>query len=221
MKFLEARQLVDRAAQHPAYPLRVALSGTLAPLDLYLRAHLARHGWHAALDTLPFGTLQQWLRTGEADPARDLLVLLPWDLLPALDWRTGLPADPLDEATIAAALDDARQLLAPLAAQGVPLFYLAAPVPPVADTPRAQQWLEAQLHALAYATRDRKARKRQFRELWIIRINAGARQHGMTYGRFVAGLRRAEVAIDRKVLADLAVRDAGTFARLVEVARGA
>lgn len=80
---------------------------------------------------------------------------------------------------------------------------------------------EAQLHALAYATRDRKARKRQFRELWIIRINAGARQHGMTYGRFVAGLRRAEVAIDRKVLADLAVRDAGTFARLVEVARGA
>jgi FkbH-like protein len=148
MKFLEARQLVDRAAQHPAYPLRVALSGTLAPLDLYLRAHLARHGWHAALDTLPFGTLQQWLRTGEADPARDLLVLLPWDLLPALDWRTGLPADPLDEATIAAALDDARQLLAPLAAQGVPLFYLAAPVPPVADTPRAQQWLEAQLHAL-------------------------------------------------------------------------
>jgi large subunit ribosomal protein L20 len=80
---------------------------------------------------------------------------------------------------------------------------------------------EAQLHALAYATRDRKTRKRQFRQLWIIRINAGARQHGMTYGRFVAGLRRAEVALDRKVLADLAVRDAGTFARLVEVARGA
>ena len=147
MKFLEARQLVDRSAHLPAYPLRVALSGTLAPLDLYLRAHLAQHARRAELDTLPFGTLQQWLRAGQADPARDLLLLLPWDLLPALDWRTGLPADHLDEATITAALDDAERLLAPLAAQGVPLFYLPAPVPPVAATPRAQQRLEAQLDA--------------------------------------------------------------------------
>ena len=149
MKFLEARQLVDRSAHLPAYPLRVALSGTLAPLDLYLRAHLAQHARRAELDTLPFGTLQQWLRAGQADPARDLLLLLPWDLLPALDWRTGLPADHLDEATTTAALDDAERLLAPLAAQGVPLFYLPAPVPPVAATPRAQQRLEAQLDAVA------------------------------------------------------------------------
>ena len=80
---------------------------------------------------------------------------------------------------------------------------------------------EALLHAMAYATRDRKQRKRQMRELWIIRINAATRQHGLTYGKFVAGLRKAEIEIDRKILADLAVRDAATFGRIVEVARGA
>jgi large subunit ribosomal protein L20 len=80
---------------------------------------------------------------------------------------------------------------------------------------------EALLHALHYATRDRKQRKRQMRELWVIRINAGARQHGLTYGRFVAGLKRAEIELDRKILADLAVRDEATFAKIAEVARGA
>jgi large subunit ribosomal protein L20 len=80
---------------------------------------------------------------------------------------------------------------------------------------------EALLHALSYATRDRKQRKRQMRELWVIRINAGARQHGLTYARFVAGLKRAEIGLDRKMLADLAVRDEATFAKIAEVARGA
>jgi large subunit ribosomal protein L20 len=79
---------------------------------------------------------------------------------------------------------------------------------------------EALLHAMAYATRDRKQRKRQMRELWIVRINAAARQHGMTYGQFVSGLRRAEVELDRKILADLAVRDSATFGRIVDVAKG-
>jgi large subunit ribosomal protein L20 len=80
---------------------------------------------------------------------------------------------------------------------------------------------EALLHAMAYATRDRKQRKRQMRELWIIRINAAARQHGLTYGRFIAALKKADIEVDRKILADLAVRDAATFGRIVEVARGA
>ena len=80
---------------------------------------------------------------------------------------------------------------------------------------------EALLHALAYATRDRKQRKRQMRELWIIRINAAARQHDLTYGQFVHGLRKADVRIDRKILADLAVRDAATFGRIAELAKGA
>jgi large subunit ribosomal protein L20 len=80
---------------------------------------------------------------------------------------------------------------------------------------------EALEHALAYATRDRKQRKRDFRGLWIIRINAAARSHGLPYGRFIAGLKAANVELDRKVLADIAVRDAGTFGRIVEVAKGA
>jgi large subunit ribosomal protein L20 len=78
---------------------------------------------------------------------------------------------------------------------------------------------EARLHALAYAYRDRRNRKRDFRRLWITRINAAAREHGLSYSRFMSGLRRAGVGLDRKVLADLAVRDATTFAQLVEVAR--
>jgi large subunit ribosomal protein L20 len=80
---------------------------------------------------------------------------------------------------------------------------------------------EAQLHALAYATRDRKQRKRDMRQLWIIRINAAARINGITYGKLIAGLKKADVVIDRKILADLAVRDATTFGKIAEVARTA
>src|SRR3954447_6289141 len=80
---------------------------------------------------------------------------------------------------------------------------------------------EATLHALAYATRDRKQRKRDMRELWIVRINAAARLNGLTYGKLIAGLKKAEIALDRKSLADLAVRDAAAFASIAEVARGA
>jgi len=77
---------------------------------------------------------------------------------------------------------------------------------------------ESQLHALAYATRDRKQRKRDMRQLWIIRINAAARQNGMTYGKLIAGLKKANVDLDRKTLADIAVRDAATFGAIAEVA---
>jgi large subunit ribosomal protein L20 len=80
---------------------------------------------------------------------------------------------------------------------------------------------EALLHALAYATRDRKQRKRKMRELWIVRINAAARQNGLTYGQFINGLKKAEVEIDRKILADLAIRDAAVFGRIAELAKGA
>jgi large subunit ribosomal protein L20 len=77
---------------------------------------------------------------------------------------------------------------------------------------------ESMLHALAYATRDRKQRKRQMRELWIVRINAAARQNGITYGKLMAGLKAANVELDRKILADLAVRDGATFAQVVAIA---
>ncbi|HLI72599.1 MAG TPA: 50S ribosomal protein L20 [Acidimicrobiales bacterium] len=77
---------------------------------------------------------------------------------------------------------------------------------------------EAVMHSLQYAYRDRRARKGDFRRLWIQRINAAARANGMSYSRLIAGLRRAEVEVDRKVLAELAVSDPEAFARLVAVA---
>ena len=76
-------------------------------------------------------------------------------------------------------------------------------------------------HSLVYAYRDRKQRKGDFRQLWITRINAAARANGMTYNRFIQGLRLAGIEVDRKILADLAVNDAAAFAALVETARAA
>ncbi len=75
--------------------------------------------------------------------------------------------------------------------------------------------------SLAFAFRDRRARKRDFRRLWIIRINAAARQHDMTYSKLIHGLKLAGVDLDRKILADLAVKDPGAFGQVVEAARQA
>jgi len=72
---------------------------------------------------------------------------------------------------------------------------------------------------MAYAYVGRKQRKRQMRALWITRLNAAARLNGITYGRFISGLKAARVTIDRKILADICVRDAATFARIAEVAK--
>lgn len=80
---------------------------------------------------------------------------------------------------------------------------------------------EAMLTSLKYATRDRRDRKRDMRRLWITRINAGVRQHGITYNRFVEGLKLAGVEVNRKMLADMAITDPTGFAKLVEVARSA
>ena len=80
---------------------------------------------------------------------------------------------------------------------------------------------EQMLHSMTYQYRDRKKRKGDFRQLWIQRINAGARLNGMTYNRFIQGLGLAGIEVDRKVLADLAVNDAPAFAAIVEVARAA
>ena len=76
-------------------------------------------------------------------------------------------------------------------------------------------------HSLVYAYRDRKKRKGDFRRLWIQRINAAARANGITYNRFIQGLKAAQVEVDRKILAELAVNDAAAFATLVEVAQKA
>ncbi len=78
---------------------------------------------------------------------------------------------------------------------------------------------EQMLHSLNYAYRDRRAKKGDFRKLWITRINAAARANGMTYNRFIQGLKIAEVEVDRKVLSEIAISDPVAFAALVEVAR--
>jgi large subunit ribosomal protein L20 len=77
---------------------------------------------------------------------------------------------------------------------------------------------EQVMHSLQYAFRDRRARKGEFRKLWIQRINAACRQNGISYSRFISGLKSADVEVDRKVLADLAVSDPAAFAALVDVA---
>lgn len=78
---------------------------------------------------------------------------------------------------------------------------------------------EALIHALVYAYRDRRNRKRDMRRLWIERINAAARQHGLPYGRFITGLKAAGVEVDRKILADMAVREPAAFAAMVDAAK--
>ena len=80
---------------------------------------------------------------------------------------------------------------------------------------------EQVMHSLRYAYRDRRARKGEFRRLWIVRINAACREHEMSYSQFIAGLKAAQVDVDRKILADLAVREPAAFGALVTTARQA
>ena len=79
--------------------------------------------------------------------------------------------------------------------------------------------MEAVNRALAYAYRDRRTRKRDFRRLWIARINAAARLNGLSYSRFISGLKKSDIEINRKMLAELAVNDAECFSKLAEIAR--
>jgi len=83
-----------------------------------------------------------------------------------------------------------------------------------------QQARRALMHALVYAYRDRRVKKREFRRLWIARINAACRACGITYSAFMNGLKKAKVGLDRKILADLAVKDNKAFEKLVEIAKG-
>lgn len=87
---------------------------------------------------------------------------------------------------------------------------------------RSKQYRQARralMHALVYAYRDRRNKKREFRHLWVARINAACRQSGITYSNFMNGLKKAKVNLDRKILADLAVKDEAVFKKLVEIAK--
>jgi len=83
-----------------------------------------------------------------------------------------------------------------------------------------QQARRALMHALVYSYRDRRNKKREFRALWTTRINAACRQFGTTYSKFLNGLKKAKVSLDRKILADLAVNDIKAFEKLVELVKG-
>lgn len=88
---------------------------------------------------------------------------------------------------------------------------------------RSKQYRQARravMHALVYAYRDRRMKKREFRRLWIARINAACRDCGITYSAFISGLKKAKVGLDRKILADLAVKDSAAFKKLVETIKG-
>lgn len=82
-----------------------------------------------------------------------------------------------------------------------------------------QQAKRALMHALKYAYRDRRNKKREIRGLWIVRINAACREAGITYSAFMSGLKKSKIALDRKILADLAVKDSGAFKKLVETVK--
>jgi len=87
---------------------------------------------------------------------------------------------------------------------------------------RSKQYRQARrvlMHALVYAYRDRRIKKREFRSLWVARINAACRAAGITYSQFIHGLKKAKVGLNRKVLADLAVRDSAAFEQLIELAK--
>ncbi|MFH1413622.1 MAG: 50S ribosomal protein L20 [Candidatus Omnitrophota bacterium] len=87
---------------------------------------------------------------------------------------------------------------------------------------RSKQYQQARrtlMHALVYAYRDRRVKKREFRKLWITRINAACRVSGIQYSRFISGLKKAKINLDRKVLADLAVKDSQAFKKLVEIVK--
>lgn len=89
---------------------------------------------------------------------------------------------------------------------------------------RSKLWrsaVEAVRRSWVYAYKHRRLRKRDFRRLWITRINAASRQYGMTYSRFIAGLSRADVMLDRKMLSELAIREPKTFEKIVEIAKNA
>lgn len=137
MNFLEAKRIVAQFGGGPDLPLLLGLSGTGEPMDLYLRAAAARNGYSATVGLLPFNTLQQALLSPASGHEREVFLLLPWDLVPELDWRSGLPAERLDPN---AALASADTVLARLGARpAAGLVYLPAAIPAAfADAPTHQ-----------------------------------------------------------------------------------
>jgi hypothetical protein len=134
MNFLDAKRIVAEFRGGPELRLLLALSGTGDPMKLFVEAAAAERGLTAKLRLLPFNTLQQALLTEAVSGEREVFLLLPWDLVPELDWRSGLPAERLDSA---AALESADRVLSRIAARpAAAIVYLPAPIPAaLADQP--------------------------------------------------------------------------------------
>lgn len=149
MKFLEAQAVLRRFKGGDALNFRLAMSGTHEPLDVYLKASAAVKGREANVETIPFNTLQQYLAGPKSGDVTEAMLLLPWDLVPELDWRSGIPAGP---ATLADMVDGARGIVAAVAARRPALVaYIPAPVPPILADAGAQRALTATVHALGAA----------------------------------------------------------------------
>lgn len=150
MNFLEAKRILTGFSGGPELPVLLALSGTGEPMELYLRAAAASRGSSLRLRLLPFNTLQQALLVPPVSGEHEVFLLLPWDLVPELDWRSGLPADRLDPTR---ALAQADTVLGRIATRpGAGLLYLPAPFPPgLADGPTHDAMASALLARAAQA----------------------------------------------------------------------
>ena len=147
MNFLEAKRVVAEFSGGPELPMLLGMSGTGEPLELYLKAAAARRKLTARPRFLPFNTLQQTLLNGLAGAEREVFLLLPWDLVPELDWRSGIPAERLDPA---ATLSSADTVLARLGQRrAARLIYLPAPIPPAFVDGPTQDSMSALLSARA------------------------------------------------------------------------
>lgn len=147
MTFLEARKLLAELKEGTPLPFLLAMSGTPEPLALYLRAHAARAGMAADVAFLPFATLGQYLHAPAPQGVAELFLLLPWDLAPECDWRSGLGAELADADAI---LARAEQGVALLTKRGrARLVYVPAPIPPLCAAHADSAYLAAELTALA------------------------------------------------------------------------
>jgi FkbH-like protein len=147
VKFLEAHRIVTEFSGGEPLEFLLALSGTGAPLELYVRAHAAKLGRAARVRMLPFSTIQQTLIEPPRPGEREVFLLMPWDLVPALDWRTGIP---LHAPEPTAWRNEADQFIQRIATRpGARLVYLPAPVPPVLGLAHrsleACRWLESRM----------------------------------------------------------------------------